>query len=99
MMGLLDSARYYFQLYLQHYRKYRSCYSNLAIGYARINELDSALMMCDNTLNVMKQCFSLSNENQLHAYRQEYEKALATADELIALQPEKSAGYKKKQIY
>lgn len=95
MMGLLDSARYYFQLYLQHYpENTASCYSNLAIGYARINELDSALMMCDNTLNVDRNNVSAYQMKiQLHAYRQEYEKALATADELIALQPEKSAGY------
>ena len=51
-------------------------------------------MMCDNTLNVDRNNVSAYQMKiQLHAYRQEYEKALATADELIALQPEKSAGY------
>ncbi len=95
MMGLMDSARHYFHLYLQNYPdNIISCYSNLAIGYARINELDSALTMCDNVLNIDKNNTSTYQlKIQIYAYMQDYEKAMEVAESLIEFQPEISVGY------
>ena len=102
MLGMMDSARYHFNMYLQtNPDKAASCYSNLAIGYARINELDSAISMCDKTIVLEPYNTSAYQlKTQIYTFIKDFDKALATANALIALQPEHPSGYmEKSSIY
>ncbi|MFA7402326.1 MAG: tetratricopeptide repeat protein, partial [Bacteroidales bacterium] len=95
MLGKLDSARYHFTLYLQkHPEGAASCYSNLAIGYARINQLDSAIAMSKNTLNADPYNVSTYQLlSQIYSFRKQSDSAMLTINTLIALMPDNPTGY------
>ncbi|MDD3691256.1 MAG: glycosyltransferase family 39 protein [Bacteroidales bacterium] len=98
MLGQLDSARYHFDLYIrQHPEGATTCYYNLAIAYARINALDSAIAMGKRTLQ--GDPYNISSYQlmiQIYAYQQQSEKAFQTVNAMIAHMPEKAAGYMEK---
>ena len=98
MLGQLDSARYHFDSYIrQHPEGATTCYYNLAIAYARINALDSAIAMGKRTLQ--GDPYNISSYQlmiQIYAYQQQSEKAFQTVNAMIAHMPGKAAGYMEK---
>ncbi len=98
MLGKMDSAWMYFNTYMQHYpNDVISCYNNLAIGYARKHHLDSAIVMCDKTLEIdPANTNAFQMKIQMLSYQQRFDEALIATDALININPYISTGYAEK---
>ena len=98
MLGKMDSASIYLNYYIEKYpTEAVSCYNNLAIGYARKFQLDSAIAMCNKTLEIDNSNISAYQMKiQLLSYQKKFDEALVSANALISFYPDQSTGYMEK---